>query len=683
MRKITVFLIIISMSCYTISQEMITGKVKTNNDDPAILYFGNWNTTLDASGFYGKDYKASNTQYNKCLFTFRGPAVVWVGSKNNNHGLADVYINNQFQKTIDSYNPTFKQIQYNTKPYALPSEWKPVSNVANAPANGVTLQSGVIKDVFTRNINNLNHCFASPTYCDGEGWSKWLPASNEGRMLTGAANTLRWGERNDMRNIVNTIIKNIKNRVRADGYHNYYPESESFTLNSGTNSERKNYDRVFWTRGLMDAGKAGSSEAYAIARNFYNWFNVSPYLPDMLQGFNATNGLPGGGLIYHSPVGTPDDLVTTEKYFDQDYWIDELKNGQPLGISDYPGINPHCYELLGIEAFIDEYKATGLQKYIDAVKGGWEIYYQNFEHIGGSTAICESAYFPPKSYYVNSHTGELCGSVFWTNVNSKLLQLYPNEEKYAAEIEKSIYNVLLAAQDTNGFIRYHQHLHGTKENTACANTCCEVSSTGMISKLPEYIYSIAKDGLFVNLFVSSTITWSQGGSNITLSATTSFPENPDVAMTIATASKKAINIRIRVPSWAGREMVIYVNGKPAATGNPGTYVSLNRKWSDNDKISFSLPMSLTTVKYTGIDQVDGNMDRYALLYGPILMALQGPLTGPGKIPQITTTAADLPGLLTSVTGSPLRFTVKGYPSYKYVPYWQVSETFTCFPIIQP
>ena len=351
MRKITLLFIMISMYCYTNSQEMMAGKVKTNNDDPAILYFGHWNTTLDASGFDGKDYKASNTQYNKCLFTFRGPAVVWVGSKNNNHGLADVYIDNQFQKTVDSYNPTlitnaplfektglgtdklhtlmievtkdknensigcyqdvdyfesdqpvsyvkeitnsmnneYKQIHNSTKPYTLPSEWKPVTNMANAPVNGVTLQSGVIEDVFTRNINYLNHCFASPTYCDGEGWSKWLPASNEGRMLTGGANTLRWGERNDMRNIVNTIVNTIKNRVRADGYHNYYPESESFTSNSGTYSERKNYDRVFWTRGLIDAGRAGNSDAYTIARNFYNWFNVSPYLPDMLSGGNATN----------------------------------------------------------------------------------------------------------------------------------------------------------------------------------------------------------------------------------------------------------------------------------------------------------------------------------------------------------------------------------------------------------
>jgi len=747
MKKTTLFTLSILTVLTVYSQNVmsqIQSPVLTNNSDSAILYFGNWQVGLNAPRFHGGDYRASNTQFNRCLFTFRGPSVKWFGSKNNNHGLADVYIDDLFQQTVDSYNESlitnallfeknglgtdkvhtlaivvrkdknkisigcyqdldyfestqpvnyvkeitnamkaeYSLIQNSTRRHTLPSAWKPVSYKAIAPESGVTLQSGVLNDVFNRNINYLNHCFTSPTYCDGEGWSKWLPASNEGRMLTGASNTLRWGERTDMRNIADTIINKIKNRARADGYHNYYPESESFVLKTGANSERKNYDRVFWTRGLLDAGLSGNSEAYKIVRHFYNWFNVSQHLPDMLIGGNATNGLPGGGLTYHSPVGTPDDIVTTERYFDQDYWMDELKNGQPLCISDYPGINPHCYELLGLEAFLDEYTATGIQKYFDAVKGGWEIYNRNFEHIGGITAICEGDYYPPKSFYLHLHTGELCGNVFWTNINTRLLHLYPEEEKYAAEIEKSIYNAILAAQDTNGYIRYHQNLHGKKEKTGCSNTCCEVSSVGMMSKLPEYIYSIANDGLYINLFAASAITWNQGGSKTTMTMKTSFPYDPEVNLTLATTSKNAINLRIRVPSWASGNMTININGKPAATGTPGTYVSLNRKWYSNDKISFTLPISLTTVKYTGLDQVNGNLDRYALLYGPVLMALQGPLTGPDKVPQIASTADGLEDLLTPASGSPLQYNVKGYPSYKYVPYWLVSGTFTCFPIVQ-
>jgi hypothetical protein len=101
------------------------------------------------------------------------------------------------------------------------------------------------------------------------------------------------------------------------------------------------------------------------------------------------------------------------------------------------------------------------------------------------------------------------------------------------------------------------------------------------------------------------------------------------------------------------------------------------------KMSFVLPLAMTTVKYTGLDQVNGNMDGYALLYGPIMMRLKDPLKGPDSVPHICTMLTGLANLLTTIPERPLQFNVEGYPEYRYVPYWQVSGTFTCFPIIQP
>jgi len=723
-----------------------------------ILYFGNWRSVSEGD----EDYHSSNTQYNAFEFSFRGPTVRWIGSKRRNHGYADVYIDGEFQRTIDCYSPNtlanvvkfersglstdrihtlrvvvrkdrnpdatdcyqditcmqsitpisypaeiaeamvteYEQIQNGTKAYLAPGSWSPVPNAANTPAGGVTLGPGILNDTFNRNIDYLNHCFSSPTYCDGIGWGQWLPASNEGRMLAGAGNTLRWGERADMRGIVDTIVSDIEDRMRDDGYYNYYDESDSYALTPGMmtaaiisgwlmpymNSERKNYDRVFWTRGLLAAGMAGNPRAYGLLRRMYDWFNNSPYLPWMLLGSNATNGLPGGPLVHLSPAGRDDDLLVTERYYDQDYWMNELKNREPLCLSHYPGERPHCYDLLGLEAFVDEYRATGARKYIDAAEGGWDLYRDNFRHVGGATAICESGGpYPPKSYYITTgHTGELCGSVFWVNINSKLLQLYPTQEKYAAEIEESIYNVVVAAQDNKGYKRYHSRLHGKKDDPRCLSTCCEVSSTGLIARLPELIYSTCADGLYVHLYASSTIAWAQGGDDVTLSTTTDFPFDPAVSMKISTPTPKRMNVRTRVPYWAKGEMKVAVGGSDYVSGAPGSYLSLERTWSDGDTIGFKLPIGFTAVKYTGLDQIEGNYDRYALMYGPILMALQGDLHGPGGVPQIAVAPDDLPSLLRSVAGNPLEYDIGGYPGYRYVPYWKTdTESFTCFPVVQP
>ena len=158
---------------------------------------------------------------------------------------------------------------------------------SHCPASGVSLQAGILNDAFQRNITYLNHCFASKTYCDGPGWFPWLPGSAEGRILQGAANSLRWGERADLRNMVDTVVARIQARQRADGYHNYYAEKDSFATDSGGESERKNFDRVFWTRGLLDAGSAGNAAAYSILRKFYDWFDGCPYLPRMIRGGNS------------------------------------------------------------------------------------------------------------------------------------------------------------------------------------------------------------------------------------------------------------------------------------------------------------------------------------------------------------------------------------------------------------
>ena len=714
--------------------------VTVNDLDGSVLCFGDWVSESDQDGFYARDYQTSNIQYNTCEFKFTGSAVRWIGSRNHDHGFADVYLDGVLQATVDAYSATwlsnvvlfektglvagplhtlrivvrkdrhrdatdcyqvidcfeavqpvnyveqitqamraeYAQIGSGEKPYALPDTWQPVAYAAHCPATGVSLQAGVLSDALERNINYLNHCFDSKTYCDGPGWFDWLPASNEGRLLQGAANALRWGERADLRNIVDTVVTRIKARQRADGYHDYYPEVDSFALEGGGNSERKNYDRVFWTRGLLDAGRAGNADAYAVVCKFYDWFNACSYLPRMIHGSNSPNGFPGGPLIHLSPIGNSHDLIVSERYFDQEWWMHELKNGEPLCFTYYPGERPHCYDLLGLEAYIDQYRATGSPKYLDAVLGGWAMYRENFKHVGGTTAICESGGpYPPKSYKLTSGcTGETCGSVFWVNINSRLMQLYPAEEKYAAEIEQAIYNVVLACQSANGYIRYHNRLHGTKDEPQCHGTCCECSVVGLLSKLPEYIYSTDNEGLWVNLFAASAITWDHGGSSVTVTQVTSFPDDPGVRMTVSCANPVAMDIRIRVPSWASVKMDILVNGERAATGTPGSFACIRRKWANNDAISFTLPMGFTTVKYTGLDQPSDNVDRYALLRGPILMALND---AQGRI---RADAAALPDLLIPVEGRALQYDVKGTP-YRFVPYWQVEGSFTCFPMVQP
>ena len=89
------------------SPDPLPDAVKTNDSDAEVLCFGDFYPETDQEGFHGRDYRASNVQFNACEFRFRGSAVRWFGSKNRDHGFADVYLNGVLQKTVDSYHATW------------------------------------------------------------------------------------------------------------------------------------------------------------------------------------------------------------------------------------------------------------------------------------------------------------------------------------------------------------------------------------------------------------------------------------------------------------------------------------------------------------------------------------------------------------------------------------------------
>jgi uncharacterized protein len=301
-------------------------------------------------------------------------------------------------------------------------------------------------------------------------------------------------------------------------------------------------------------------------------------------------------------------------------------------------------------------------------------------------AICEGApgTFPPRSYFIKrgSHTGETCGSVFWIKFNQRLLQLNPDQEKYAAEIEKSIYNICLANQGGGNGVRYHTVLEGTKEGPQANCTCCEGQATRLYGSLPEYIYSIAPDGLYVNLYESSKISWPFGGQTVSLTMKSKFPFDSKVAIEWASPQPVAMKLRLRVPSWAANDMSIAVNGQQAAVGQPGSYVVLDRTWTSGDRISFTLPIDLRLTRYTGTDKIAGH-ERYALEYGPILMAATGPLDE-NAVATIDNDPANIKKWLKSKSEQPLCFTIDGDKDHEYMPYWLIdTQTFCIYPVIEP
>jgi uncharacterized protein len=345
-----------------------------------------------------------------------------------------------------------------------------------------------------------------------------------------------------------------------------------------------------------------------------------------------------------------------------------------------PTTRPHCYLLTNLEAYLDLYLLTGDRRYYDAVLGGWELYRAHWKQAGGSISIIEFELDPPDSNYLRQKLGELCGSAFWVFLSQRFQMLHPEDERFAAEIEKSIYNIGIANQDGAYGLRYHTILEGRKEKGSRINTCCEGQGTRLLGSLPEHIYSLAADGLYLHLYEPSTIRWQQDGVALSLSVATRFPFDTAVSAIFQTASPVRSRIRVRVPIWSAGPCELRVNGTPAGSGAPSSYVALDRVWSDGDRIEFALAPALIVRRYAGADQFPDKA-RCSVEYGPILLAAIGASkvdleVEPGTSPE------SLARLLQPVPGSPLHLNVRGNPGARLMPYWQIeTEEFTCYPAV--
>jgi DUF1680 family protein len=565
-----------------------------------------------------------------------------------------------------------------------------VTYVAEAPRAGVTLHGGVFEAAMRNNIRYLLDSYTlddlliqfraragklipASSRTPDQFWESDLAGSNAGRFLMGAGNTLRWIDDAELRSRFTALVDGIAECKQPNGYVMAYPEDTIFY------SERGAYTRAWLTHGLIEAGYAGDERAFSLLRGNYDWFNKASYLPELMRGaVQGGQGMIANTRMYFTPVGKPADMQVIQRYYLEDKWLAQIGRGEKEAIWQYPYDRPHCYVLTNLEAYLDLYRATGDKRIHDGVKAAWEMYHEHWEQPGGSISIIEYNYDPPDTNSLSQKLGELCGSSFWTFLSQRFQLMNPGEERYAAEIEKSIYNVAIANQDGSQGLRYHTILTGEKEKGTRMNSCCEGQGTRLLGSLPEHIYSIAPDGLYIHLYEPSTIHWKQGAIAMELTMKTRFPYEKHVECTVKAASETQAVVRVRVPSWATAEMSVTVNGKTARTGKPGSYVVLDRKWSNGDTIGFTLPAAMRAKKYEGADQVAGK-SRYSIEYGPILLAAVGSVNADLGA---ASDAEGVAGLLEPIEGEPLHFRARSGSGVKFIPYMEIAqEQFTCFPTV--
>jgi hypothetical protein len=199
--------------------------------------------------------------------------------------------------------------------------------------------------------------------------------------------------------------------------------------------------------------------------------------------------------------------------------------------------------------------------------------------------------------------------------------------------------------------------------------CCTGTALEEFAKLNDTIYYHDGDGVYVNLFVSSSLHWKEHG--IQLQQATRFPASDRTLVTVQASPDKAWTLHLRVPAWTTPDGVVFINGRQvSASGSPGSYLALRRVWKSGDRIEFIVPMRLTA------EPLRDDTEKQAFLYGPIVLAGQFPrgeiptdfehTQGPElselplfKAPDLKARGDKLQDWIHPISGKPLHFTTAG------------------------
>jgi len=96
-----------------------------------------------ATGYYNNDVQFSQTTNDAIEFTFHGTGVRWIGAKNNNHGMANVYIDGVSQGLVDTYGPVWEKqlilFEKRNLPEGVHTLKVAVSGTKNAASTGTAI----------------------------------------------------------------------------------------------------------------------------------------------------------------------------------------------------------------------------------------------------------------------------------------------------------------------------------------------------------------------------------------------------------------------------------------------------------------------------------------------------------------------------------------------------------------
>lgn len=249
--------------------------------------------------------------------------------------------------------------------------------------------------------------------------------------------------------------------------------------------------------------------------------------------------------------------------------------------------NGKAYEMMSdLVGLVELYRLTAEPRFLLAARNAQADIARNRRYLTGTTSAHEHFHddgvLPGEQ---SSDVGEGCATVTWLQLNWQLLRL-TGEARYANELERTVFNQLLAAQNpANGNICYFTPMNGRKITTDGIN-CCRSSEPRGISMIPALVWGQLPDGIAIEQYAPGTAKI----GDVEIRSETDFPASGAVRLTVTPAKPGRFTLYLRVPEWTSRFTA--TAGGSKHEGKPGEYLAITRLWDKGHKVNIRMDMTV-------------------------------------------------------------------------------------------
>lgn len=307
------------------------------------------------------------------------------------------------------------------------------------------------------------------------------------------------------------------------------------------------------------------------------------------------------------------------RFLQDDTYFDPLADNRNVlpGQHAYSHVNALC-------SAMQSYLTDGSEKHLRAARNGFSFVEQQSYVTGG---------WGPNESFQTPGTDELASSLNSTHSSfetpcgayghfkiTRYLMRVTGDSRYGDSMEMVLYNTILGAKpiQPDGVSFYYADYNNSDAKKSYYEQkwpCCSGTFPQLTADYGISSYLRSAKGIHVNLYVPSRVSWQQGGTPVTLTQHTQYPDNGDTSMHLSMTRPERFTVALRIPAWAGSQTRVAVNGKRIdARLAPGTWAEIDRTWKDGDRVELTLDMPL---RLAPIDAQHPQI--VALLAGPVAL----------------------------------------------------------------